>query len=316
MSTKKTYSVKSYVADAKALSRLFPSLKKYSRRKTLKPQEKAAITRARNIFETVGDPRAPTPKRSRPEEYRDYIYPVNRKKKDSAYLKEAKKLAGIGFENFSKYKGRKTLKPSEKAAITRAKKKSRFLSDLYRLPKQEAKKLKKEIRFPIPGLNAIKLRNIEVPTKQNRIKRNIKVTDYGLAISVLFPSGLKRFYKFVYTGADMDAMIDAAADLFGEGAKQVNVWLNHGFSSEGHTELDRFAAMLGDEDALREVSAETGIQAESIKSGGYAVILTEDDFDKEDVSEKIAQASWIYGVIGLFETRSKKRKPYPDYSIR
>ena len=313
MSKKSTpISVKSYVADAKALSRLFPSLKKYRRRKTLKPQEKAAITRARNIFEIVDT----LPNKDRPENLREYTFPANRKKKDRAYLNEAKKLAEIGFDNFDKYKDRKKLKPSEKAAITRARKKSRFLSDLYPLPKKEAKKLKRNIRFPVPGLNAIKLRNIETPTKDNRIKRKIAVTEYGLGISVLFPSGLKRFYKFVFTGPDIDLMIEAAADLFGEGAKQVNVWINHGFSSEGHTELDRFAAMLGDENALKEVSEQTNVPVNLIASGGYSVLLNQEDYDSDDFKTRLAEAVWIYGVIGVFETRSKRKKPYPDYSMR
>lgn len=304
--------VKSYVADAKALSRLFPSLKKYARRKTLKPQEKAAISRARNIFNIVET----LPNDQRPEKLREYTYPARRKKKDQAYIREAKKLAELGFDNFDKYKGRKKLKASEKAAITRARKKSRFLSDLYPLPKKEAKKLKQNIRFPVPGLNAIKLRNIETPTRANGIKRKIRVTDYGLGISILFPSGLKRFYKFVFTGPDIDLMIEAAADLFSEGAKQVNVWINHGFSSEGHTELDRFAAMLGDEQALREVSAQTNVPMNLIASGGYSVLIKEDDYESDDFKTKLAEAVWIYGVIGVFETREKRKKPYPDYSMR
>ena len=312
MSSKNSYSIESYIADAKALSRLFPSLKKYKRRKTLKPQEKAAITRARNVFEAVGEGPSATPRKTRPPRLREYVYPANRKKKDTTYAKEARKLAALGFGSMDKYKGRKRFNASEKAAITRARKKSRYITDEYVRLK---KKPKFDIRFKIPGLNAIKLRNVEVPTKDNKIKRKIEFTDYGLAISIKFPNGLKRFYKFVYTGSNIDALIDTGTDLLEEGAKVIAVWLNHGVTDQSFSTIQNFAASLGEVEAVREVSERVGIAPNRIVSGGYAVAYEEAEQRKDDGKVELAEVPWIYGVVGTFETRSRKNNPHTDYSF-
>src|SRR5690606_39614232 len=111
MSNKKKQPAESYLRDAKALKRLFPSLKKYDRRKTLKPAEKAAIARARNVFEITQ-----LPNDQRPERYQHYTFPADRKRSDASYIKAARRLADVA-PSLAKYRGRKELKPSEKAAI-------------------------------------------------------------------------------------------------------------------------------------------------------------------------------------------------------
>lgn len=317
MSRKNSRSTESYLSDARAIADLFPSLKKYRRRKRLKPQEKAAIQRAVNIVDIVGRPSMATPIKERPSQYRSYRYPAQRIKKDAAYIKEASQLAKIGFKNFKKYRGRKKLTPSQKAAITRAKKKSRHLSDLEVLPEREAKKLRHKIRFPVPGLDAVKLLNVPAPTKDNEIRRRLRAMNYGLGVSVDFPNGNRRFYKFVYTGADTDAIVEAAADLLAEGAKSVHVWLNHGMAGEGHSNLDRFAAMLGEEEAIRAVSERTGIGQSKLVSGGYAVLIDNDRMRTDEGKSEMAEIPWIWGVVGIFEKGRKSRKtPHPDYKRR
>jgi len=304
----------SYISNAKALARLFPSLKKYSRRKRLSPQEKAAISRAFNVWEITQ-----LPNEARPEQYRNYTYPANRKRSDKSYVKAAERLADFA-PALKKYKGRKRLSPAEKAAIAYKEKRLRHVSDLTPLPEKTLEAIdsvakrqggkKARVSFPIPGVRAIKLRNIETPETPGVASRRIEATNYGMSVTVRYNSGVKRRYKFVYTGADRDAMIAAAERLFAEGARQVTVWLNHGRASESQPDALRFAAMIGDEFALSEIRAGSPSLAMTILSGGYAVIPDattpeEGAPEPKERPEKLEAVPWIYGVMGIFETRPK-----------
>ena len=133
--------------------------------------------------------------------------------------------------------------------------------------------------------------------------RRVRAMPYGLGVSINFKNGNQRYYKFVYTGPDVDLMIDAAEELKEEGAKSLYVWLNHGRSGEGHTSVKRFAAMLGEETALNEISHETSTAPSAIVSGGYAVLIEEQNRKSERGIVEQAEIPWIYGVIGLFEKK-------------
>jgi len=342
MSKQKT-PTESYLRDAKALARLFPSLAKYKRRKTLRPAEKSAIARARNVFEITQ-----LPNDQRPEKYQHYTFPADRKRSDASYIKAARRMADVA-PAMAKYKGRKQLTPSEKAAIAYKEKRLRHASALEPVTEKTAKKLertakriagkKARVIFPIPGIRAIKLRNIEEASglydefdKSGKLirkaflkSRKVTATDYGMSVRVQYLSGVKRFYKFVYTGADREAMIAAADELFAEGARQVTVWLNHGRASESQPNTERFAAMIGDEDATAQIEKASPLLASRIKSGGYAMLLdakeelreSEEAINeltsraaKKKKRERIEElrvatenANWIYGVVGIFETR-------------
>ena len=317
--SKQKIPAESYLRDAKALKRLFPSLAKYGRRKTLRPAEKAAIARARNVFEITQLPNA-----DRPERYQNYTFPAHRKRSDASYIKAAKRMADVA-PAMAKYRGRKELKPSEKAAIAYKEKRLRRVTSLEPISEKTANKLertakriagkKARVTFPIPGVRAIKLRNIETPDTPGVAARKITATDYGMSVNVRYQSGVKRFYKFVYTGADRDAMIAAADELFAEGARQVTVWLNHGRASESQPNTERFAAMIGDEDATAQIEKASPLLASRITSGGYAFTLDAKEELKaksrkrtkrgRETQEDTESANWIYGVVGIFETRPK-----------
>lgn len=329
--SKQKIPAESYIRDAKALARLFPSLAKYKRRKTLRPAEKSAIARARNVFEITQLPNA-----DRPEKYQHYTFPADRKRSDASYIKAARRMADVA-PAMAKYKGRKQLTPSEKAAIAYKEKRLRRVTSLEPISEKTANKLertakriagkKARVTFPIPGVRAIKLRNVETGETPGVKTRKIAATDYGMSVTVRYQSGVKRFYKFVYTGANRAALIAAADTLFAEGARQVTVWLNHGRASESQPNTERFAAMIGDDDAIEQIEKASPLLASRITSGGYAMALNAKDElrDAEDAINELTSrsekrkkkkqieelrdatesANWVYGVVGIFETRPK-----------
>jgi len=264
------------------------------------------------------------PNDQRPERYQHYTFPADRKRSDASYIKAARRLADVA-PSLAKYRGRKELKPSEKAAIAYKEKRLRRVTALEPISEKTAAKLtrtakriggaKARVTFPIPGVRAIKLRNIETPDTPGVKSRKIAATDYGMSVNVRYQSGVKRFYKFVYTGADRAALIAAADTLFAEGARQVTVWLNHGRASESQPNTERFAAMIGDDDAIEQIEKASPLLASRITSGGYAFTLDKNDELKaktrkrtkrgRETQEDTETANWIYGVVGIFETRPK-----------
>lgn len=84
-----------------------------------------------------------------------------RKKKSNrtieSYLNAARDLSKI-VPKLAKYRKRKTLKPAEKAAISRREKQLKGVTHLHPVTKQQARKLKKKLF--LPGVRAIRLRGV------------------------------------------------------------------------------------------------------------------------------------------------------------
>lgn len=313
--SKQKIPVESYLRDAKALARKFPSLKKYRRRKTLKPAEKAAIARARNIFEIVQ-----LPNKDRPEHLREYTFPADRKRSTRSYLNAAKRMERIAPDSMKKYRGRKQLKPGEKAYIRKLEKRTRFTAELEPISEPLKKSLDKvakrvsgakkaRVSFPIPGVRAIKLKNIENADTPNVRKRTIRATDYGMSVTVDYETGYRRFYKFVYTGTDFEAMREAAEDLFREGARTVYFWINHGRSSAGYRDIESFEAAIGDDEAREGMSGQaiaqidTDISVKLLQAQNARSEFEQGKITKEDLALIENQMVWIYGVIGFFQIK-------------
>lgn len=95
--------------------------------------------------------------------------PKRSRRSTSDYLASAKKNAAL-IPKLKKYRKRKTLKPSEKGAITRAEKKLRGLYNLKLLTKKQAKLLKEVL--PAPGVHALMLANtgeyVELHVTENK----------------------------------------------------------------------------------------------------------------------------------------------------
>lgn len=331
MSTPKQ-SVQSYLLDAKALARLFPSLKRYARRKTLKPQEKSAIARARNIWEIVQLPNA-----ERPKHLRNYTFPVNRKRSIESYTNSARRLEELD-PSMKRYRGRKRLKPGEKARIRYFEKRVKNISvDLEPVSQAEKKKLNKiapGIIFPIKGLNALKLKQIPASGDPALVSYKREILPNGMRITTLYKTGVRRVWLFVYTGANI-ALIEQAANYlkavddgdqpivpdylpFDKAARQLYIWTNHGRTAAGQPNTQRLLAQLGDENALQELGESSASLAANITSGGFALVFGKPDgnasmaigeemsrYKNEDALKAAVEGTWILGVIGFFEQAPK-----------
>lgn len=98
------------------------------------------------------------------------------KRPTNEYLAAAKRLAKF-VPALRKYKRRKTLKPSEKAAIARREKQLRYTDHLIPVNKKLAKKLKKQL--VAPGVSAVQLRNTGKHTTIHSVNRDMMVTSNG-----------------------------------------------------------------------------------------------------------------------------------------
>lgn len=232
MARKGKFSVQSYILDARALEKQgFTSLKKYRRRKTLTPAEKAAISRARNKFLAGGKPSS------------------KKRKKDAAYAELVKTLKSFDAD-YKKYARRKTFKPAERAAITRRARKISWLKSKNFVPltKAQARRIPKAARADnkIPGI-------ILRSAPGAKIKR--VATDGTLYLEV---NGRNWIYKplpitrIIGSGdlygeqqdALIDAFTDAAREAFDAGARQVHLWTAMGRSAEGYGDFAGFEKFI------------------------------------------------------------------------
>jgi hypothetical protein len=98
--------IQSYLESARELSKFIPALKKYKRRKTLKPQEKAAITRKEKIVR-----------------YTDYLIPVTKKQarelKDHLFQPETIIKTGKRRGQTQRHKGIQAIQLRNTGADTR-----------------------------------------------------------------------------------------------------------------------------------------------------------------------------------------------------
>lgn len=330
MSTEK--SIESYLRDARDLSILFPSLKKYARRrKNLSRYEKSAISRAVNIVKIVGRPETGyTPNESRPEHLRNYRYPAFRHRSITSYLESARRMARI-IPKMKKFSRRKKLTPEDKISISHYEKRTRhtaeldpvsekFMSEVDKVARHVTGSRKARVTFPVSGVRAIKLKNIEKPEQYDKkgnligtkgvIKVIKRATDYGMNISVKYQNNYSRFYKCVYTGADYAAQVAAAEQLFNEGAIAVYFWINHGRSSAGFRNLKTFKAAIGDDEMREGISEQaiaqidTDISVKLLQIANARGEYAEGKISKEDLQIIENQMVWIFGVMGLFQQKS------------
>lgn len=218
MAKKKSPSISSYVADAKALAgRGFPAAKKYTKRKTLKPSEKAAITRMRNRALAGEFPKA--------------------KKTDADYRKIAREANKELAPNARMKMGRKKLTPQQKGNITRKSKEARAAKFATKLTEAQFKKIPKRARFS-KNTRAIKIRET-LTDAQWKIKR---VNNDG---SIVAESNRRTWHlePVNMTGdveIDADALIEAGRKAFAKGAEQINFWFWNGVANAGHPSLTRW----------------------------------------------------------------------------
>lgn len=300
----------------------FPALAKFKGRRKLKSHEKAQIRRAYNIDQIVSVLRVPNDER--PEHLQFYVYPGRRLpgyerratrpgypgfhgRGDESLIAAAEKLAELGLKDFKKFRRRKQLKPQERRVILRFEKRMRYANSLFFLNRKQqdvlAKQRRKRIFFPVPGLDAIKLKDFRADTQ-------IILTRYGMIAREFYPDRKTVYiYKFVYVSrrgeGQFDALIFAGEKLKADGAIQLHVWTRHGPTINYVATATGLAAMLGDPDAFEEIARELGAaEARGIKSGGFASAFeAAEDEREEDIDEK-ASVVWVFGVVGLFQRRT------------
>lgn len=325
--------VESYLHKAEALARLFPSLKKYRRRKTLKGAEKAAIARAHAIFEITRLPNV-----QRPEKYQHYTFPANRKRSIKTYLSSAKELEYFD-KTLRRFRGRKRLKPGEKGRIAYLEKRLRNIGpSMEAMTPAEMRKLRRispHIGFPIKGIGALKMRHVPNHQTKDVIAYKREITSDGMKISLGYRNGEKRVFLFIHTGADIDR-IRAAADYltardgddavdpdylpFGVAARQLFIWTNHGRTADGQPTTPRLLAQLGDESALQDLAETSASLAADIVSGGFALVFGDPDGLASEAIKKerdrqnyrtakslraAMEGTFILGVIGIFVRPAK-----------
>ena len=214
---RKNQSIEAYVVDAKALAkRGFPAAKKYVRRKTLKPAEKAAIARMR---EAALAGKIPKPKKS-----------------DSDYRKIAREASK--YVEGLKGLGRGKLSPQKKARITRLAKEARAAKFATKLTPQQFKNIPRKARFS-KNTKAIKLRE----TIADSNWRVTRVNKDG-SINALSNNRKWRLEPVRITGeidADAERLIMAGNNAFDLGAKQVNMWFWNGIANAGYRDRTKWA---------------------------------------------------------------------------
>lgn len=88
--------------------------------------------------------------------------PRKEKRSIESYLAAARSLSPI-VPKLRKYRHRKTLKPSEKGAITRREKQLKGVTNLFPVTKKQARKLRSKLF--LPGIQAIRLRGVKEGAK-------------------------------------------------------------------------------------------------------------------------------------------------------
>lgn len=212
-----------YLIEARRLAARFPKLKRFRRRKRLNGRERQEIGTAR-YYADIAD----LSKDQRPERLRNYKVPARRFKSEKEYAFEARSLARVN-ENFEKYKGLKKFTPAQKAAITRAYRPLIYSSEKIKITRAQANKLPDEM-FPMNKRGqAVRSTRLVRLANTSSDRKIISVSKNG---SMIVRSGGRR-WKYVYTGADVAAIANAADKAFQEGAQRIYFWTSMGRTSEG-----------------------------------------------------------------------------------
>jgi len=165
-----------------------------------------------------------------------------------SYVDSARELAQF-VPSLRKYRNRKTLKPSEKSAITRKEKLLKGVTNLFPLTKKQSRKFKGKTFAP--GIRAIRLRNVE-PEDKVIIHNNGDITiKEGKNIWLYWPldretvrsrKGMKEAGTLAF---EKKFPIEIAADLAKKAfdkleVQGVSLWTNAGRSDETFRDLKAF----------------------------------------------------------------------------
>ena len=225
---------KYWLQKARELEPKFPGLKKFRRRKTVRPGERSAIRHKLNIVNILLEPAD-----LRPEKYRKYVFPSDRIIKNDLYYKDkiesALRAQPELARSLRQFRRVRKLKPGQKAYITKICKKLRFADNVFPLTTAMKKRLPKGVRDSavIPGIRGIKFR-------QTLVDAALEVDEFG---DIIIQSGASRWF-YRYTGEDPDSLADAAQAAFDNKAKQVNIWTVHGRVSGGSGDIEDFIFKL------------------------------------------------------------------------
>lgn len=222
-------SVEQYLIEVRRLKGRFPALKRFVRRKTLKPHEKAQITRARNVANIME-----MAKSERPDRYENYKFPADRQKSQAYYRRVVRELSPFD-DTMKKYRSqRKKFTAAQKAVISKKRAALPGTDNLFPLTKDQAKKLPADVVRSRGGPRAIKLRNVS-PKAKISVNRNGDL--------IVKQSG--RRWVYVHTGPKIDVMAHEAERIFNEEDPQaIYVWTVHGRTGEGFGDIESLVYKL------------------------------------------------------------------------
>lgn len=217
------------------------------------------------------------------------------KRQTADYLSSASALS-ILVPGLRKYRKRKTLKPSEKAAITRREKQLKNIPYLVPVTAKQAKKLKGKLFFP--GIQAIQLRNVPNTARIKIRGKDIEVIDGQFRwiywsldrVTVRSRVGMRNAGKAAF---DKRFPIEKVSDLTIEAFKKYNVQQVH---------LWAHAGIVGD--AFHDTNVFIRWVNEKWSAGRY---MREDDQGNHSPSDP---GKWVNGIAILLENaeQTKRRK--------